>query len=86
MSNLPEFLKNKDQFQTIYGRNLLAEIANIIPRGSLIVTMEDLWSKWKDLFKNLNVQVHFANSMEVTNLDKAIEIFQPFHNWYFSIF
>ena len=63
MSNLPEFLKNKDQFQTIYGRNLLAEITNIIPQGSLIVTMEDLWSKWKDLFKYLNVQVHFANSM-----------------------
>ena len=38
MSNLPEFLKNKDQFQTIYGRNLLAEITNIIPQGSLIVT------------------------------------------------
>ena len=79
MSNLPEFLKNKDQFQTIYGRNLLAEIANIIPKGSLIVTMEDLWNKWQDLFKDLEVQVHFANSMEVTNLDKAIENFQPFH-------
>ena len=63
MSNLPNFLKHKDQFQTIYGRNLLAEIANIIPAKSLIVTMEDLWDKWKEHFKDLDVQVHFANSM-----------------------
>lgn len=79
MSNLPNFLKHKDQFQTIYGRNLLAEIANIIPAKSLIVTMEDLWDKWKEHFKDLDVQVHFANSMEVTNLDKALKNFEPFH-------
>ena len=79
MSNLPSFLKHKDQFQTIYGRNLLAEIANIIPAKSLIVTMEDLWDKWKEHFKDLDVQVHFANSMEVTNLDKALKNFEPFH-------
>ena len=71
MSNLPDFLKNKDQFQTIYGRNLLAEVANIIPSNSLIVTMQDLWSKWQNLFEGLQVQVHFADSMEVKNLDKA---------------
>ena len=71
MSNLPDFLKNKDQFQTIFGRNLLAEVANIIPSNSLIVTMQDLWSKWQNLFEGLQVQVHFADSMEVKNLDKA---------------
>ena len=79
MSSLPEFLKHKDQFQTIYGRSLLAEIANIIPKKSLIVTMEDLWGKWKNLFDGLDVQVHFANSMEVTNLDKALNSFSSFH-------
>ena len=79
MSNLPDFLKNKDQFQTIYGRNLLAEVANIIPSNSLIVTMQDLWSKWQNLFEGLQVQVHFADSMEVKNLDKALNDFNPFH-------
>ena len=79
MSNLPDFLKHKDQFQTIYGRNLLAEISNIIPKKSLIVTMEDLWDKWKGHFNHLDAQVHFANSMEVTNLDEAINNFEPFH-------
>ena len=79
MSNLPDFLKHKEQFQTIYGRNLLAEISNIIPKKSLIVTMEDLWDKWKGHFNHLDAQVHFANSMEVTNLDEAINNFEPFH-------
>lgn len=79
MPNLPDFLKHKEQFQTIYGRNLLAEISNIIPKKSLIVTMEDLWDKWKGHFNHLDAQVHFANSMEVTNLDEAINNFEPFH-------
>ena len=79
MSNLPDFLKHKDQFQTIYGRNLLAEISNIIPKKSLIVTMEDLWDKWKGHFNHLDAQIHFANSMEVANLDEAINNFEPFH-------
>ena len=78
MSNLPDFLKHKEQFQTIYGRNLLAEISNIIPKRSLIVTMEDLWDKWKGHFNHLDAQVHFANSMEVINLDEAINIFEKF--------
>ena len=79
MPNLPDFLKHKEQFQTIYGRNLLAEISNIIPKKSLIVTMEDLWDKWKGHFNHLDAQIHFANSMEVANLDEAINNFEPFH-------
>ena len=41
--------------------------------------MEDLWDKWKGHFNHLDAQVHFANSMEVTNLDEAINNFEPFH-------
>ena len=34
-------------FNTIYGRNLIGELKNIIQRPYLVVTMEDLWDKFK---------------------------------------
>jgi glycerol dehydrogenase-like iron-containing ADH family enzyme len=37
-------------FNTIYGRNLIGELKNIAPRPYLVVTMEDLWEKFKDDF------------------------------------
>jgi glycerol dehydrogenase-like iron-containing ADH family enzyme len=37
-------------FNTIYGRNLIGEIKNIAQRPYLVVTMEDLWEKFKNEF------------------------------------
>jgi len=37
-------------FTTIYGRNLVAELPNFVHRPYLVVTMEDLWDKFRDAF------------------------------------
>ena len=50
--NKPKFIRDNDTFLTIYGRNLLAELDIILPDNYLIVTMEDLWEKYKHNFKN----------------------------------
>ena len=34
----------KKLFTTIYGRNLVGELKNIVQRPYLVVTMEDLWA------------------------------------------
>ena len=35
----------KKLFTTIYGRNLVGELKNIVQRPYLVVTMEDLWDQ-----------------------------------------
>ncbi len=37
----------KKMFTTIYGRNLVGELKNIVQRPYLVVTMEDLWRNSK---------------------------------------
>ncbi len=37
-------------FTTIYGRNLIGELKNFVHRPYLVVTMQDLWPRFKPLF------------------------------------
>lgn len=50
-------------FNTIYGRNLVGELKNIVQAPCLVVTMEDLWEKFKGDFDN-NAIVHFVKTLE----------------------
>lgn len=60
------------QFQTVLGRNLLAEIPNFVAEPLLVVTMEDLWSLFeKDLPDD--AQLYFVQSMERQQLDGDLE-------------
>ena len=48
-------------FTTIYGRNLVGELKNIVQRPYLVVTMEDLWEKFKNEFDD-DCIVHFVKN------------------------
>ncbi|MCL2588230.1 MAG: iron-containing alcohol dehydrogenase [Oscillospiraceae bacterium] len=50
-------------FNTIYGRNLIGELKNIAQRPYLVVTMPDLWEKFKDEFDDGAI-VHFVETLE----------------------
>ncbi len=53
----------KKLFTTIYGRNLVGELKNIVQRPYLVVTMEDLWDRFKDEFDD-DCIVHFVKTLE----------------------
>ena len=42
-------------FNTIYGRNLIGELKNIVQKPYLVVTMEDLWEIFKDELERLYI-------------------------------
>lgn len=50
-------------FNTIYGHNLVGELKNIVQKPYLVVTMEDLWPKFKDEFDK-DAIVHFVKTLE----------------------
>lgn len=54
---------SKKLFTTIYGRNLVAELKNIVQKPYLVVTMEDLWDIFKDQFDD-DCIVHFVKTLE----------------------
>jgi len=50
-------------FQTVFGRDLIAEFPSILPRPYLVVTMQDLWPLFRHQFAE-DCQVHFVQSTE----------------------
>lgn len=69
----------KKMFQTIYGRNLVGELKNIVQRPYLVVTMEDLWEKFKDEFDE-DCVVHFVKTLEYDEILKEIETLPAFES------
>jgi len=59
-------------FNTIFGRNLVAELKNIVQRPYLVVTMEDLWDKFKGDFDE-DAIVHFVKTLEYDEMLKEID-------------
>lgn len=53
-----------EEFNTIFGRNLVGELKNFVHQPYLVVTMGDLWDKFKDQFDS-----HLAGVYIVTTLD-----------------
>jgi len=51
-------------FQTILGRNLVAELKHFVHRPFLLVTMEDLWPKFAADLQGAECHVHFVRSMD----------------------
>ncbi len=66
-------------FNTIYGRNLVAELKNIVQRPYLVVTMEDLWDKFKDQFDE-DAIVHFVKTLEYEEMIKEIDNLHKFES------
>ena len=76
--NKPKFIRDNDTFLTIYGRNLLAELDIILPDNYLIVTMEDLWEKYKHNFKNKQKNVYIVKGLDI---NKVNEDFKNLNNF-----
>ena len=62
----------KKLFMTIYGRNLVGELKNIVQRPYLVVTMEDLWDRFKDEFDD-DCIVHFVKTLEYDEIMAEVE-------------
>ena len=62
----------KKLFMTIYGRNLVGELKNIVQRPYLVVTMEDLWDRFKDEFDE-DCIVHFVKTLEYDEIMAEVE-------------
>ena len=56
-------------FPTVFGRNLIAELPNFVHPKFVVVTMDDLWSIFKDNFKDSGCRPVYVQSMEVKELD-----------------
>ena len=52
-------------FHTVYGRNLVGELKAFVHRPYLVVTMEELWPRFRAAFDDGMAGVHFAGSMAI---------------------
>lgn len=61
------------QFVTIYGRNLIPELPVFVHRPYLVVTMADLWDKFKQYFDKNLAGVYLVRSLEFEDLSRDME-------------
>jgi glycerol dehydrogenase-like iron-containing ADH family enzyme len=59
-------------FNTIYGRNLIGELANIVQKPCLVVTMEDIWDIFKSNFSDGFI-VKFVKTLEFDKMVKEVD-------------
>jgi len=64
-------------FNTIYGHNLVGELKNIAQKPYLVVTMEDLWERFKNEFDE-DAIVHFVKTLEYDEMSAAIDSLPKF--------
>lgn len=60
-------------FTTIYGRNLVYELTQVVPQPYLVTTMADLWPRFEAQFAAAPpAAVYMVESMELAGLDAAL--------------
>jgi glycerol-1-phosphate dehydrogenase [NAD(P)+] len=64
-------------FQTVYGRGLVPELKTFVHRPYLVVTMDDLWSRFADDFDDGLVGPLFVSSLERPDLERIIAALPP---------
>jgi glycerol dehydrogenase-like iron-containing ADH family enzyme len=57
---------------TIYGRNLVYELTQVIPRPFLVATMADLWPRFEAQLGGRDTHLYVVDSMELAGLDQAL--------------
>lgn len=63
-----------DGFETIYGRNLVAELPSFLPRPYLVVTMADLWPTFEPVLRGPDLAaVHLVETLDVTALGTIVD-------------
>ncbi|MCP4384630.1 MAG: iron-containing alcohol dehydrogenase [Hyphomicrobiales bacterium] len=60
------------QFDTVFGRNLLAEAPDFVATPILVVTMDDLWPMFRDVLPD--AKVYFVESMERARLEADLDV------------
>ncbi len=58
---------------TIFGRNLLAELAPTVGRPYVLVTMPDLWPLFEQQLKDSELHLHLVDSLERQDLDRVVQ-------------
>ena len=66
-------------FNTIYGRGLIGELKNIAQKPYLVVTMEDLWEKFKGEFDG-DAIVKFVKTLEYDEIMKEVDALGNFES------
>jgi hypothetical protein len=61
------------EFQTVFGRNLVAELPAVVNRPYLVVTMADLWPRFSGAFDDGLAAVHLVETLEVRELEGVID-------------
>ena len=61
------------EFQTVFGRNLVAELPNFVHRPYLVVTMDDLWPRFENAFDDGLAAVHLVRTLEVAQLEAELD-------------
>ena len=63
-----------NEFNTVFGRGLVAELPAILPRPYLVVTMADLWPRFEEQLAGRGlVGVHLVESLDVADLERVAE-------------
>jgi len=57
-------------FPTVFGRGLYEEFRNILNPPFLIVTMPDLWERFRPEFEGADFRLHLVRSLEQSRLDR----------------
>jgi glycerol dehydrogenase-like iron-containing ADH family enzyme len=65
-------------FPTVFGRDLIGELANFVHRPYLVVTMADLWPRFEHLFDANVAAVHEVTSLEIADVDAQARALPPF--------
>ena len=62
------------EFTTIYGRNLVSELTNFVPRPYLVVTMDDLWPRFAAQLEGPAMAgVHHVRTLDVAELAAIVD-------------
>jgi len=70
-------MRFSNAFQTVLGRNLVGELKNFVHRPFLVVTMQDLWPKFRDDLAGAECHVHFVRSMDQRVLLEDLRALPP---------
>jgi glycerol-1-phosphate dehydrogenase [NAD(P)+] len=62
---------SESEFLTVFGRNLVDELASIAHRPYLVVTMEDLWPMFEDSLGSQLAGIHFVTSLDLDEVTAA---------------
>ncbi|MEI7744193.1 MAG: iron-containing alcohol dehydrogenase [Chloroflexota bacterium] len=62
-----------DLFNTVYGRGLISELKTYVHRPYLVVTMADLWPRFRDQFDDNIAGPLLVDSLERSDLDRIVK-------------